>query len=64
MTEALVKLEHLRALKFCSRGSRAFCERHGLDWARLVREGLPVEQVMATGDAMAQMAAERARSGR
>jgi len=57
----MVRMEHLRRLKFCSRGAREFCQQHGLDWSRLVREGLPVEEVAATGDAMALMLVEVAR---
>ena len=37
----------------CSRGARAFFARHGLDYGRFLREGLPAEQIRATGDAMA-----------
>lgn len=57
----LVKMEHVRAAKMCSRGARAFFVRHGLDWERFLRDGLPVEQIEATGDAMALQVVEVAR---
>lgn len=57
----MVKMEHVRAARMCSRGARAFFVRHGLDWERFLREGLPAEQIEATGDAMAIKVAEVAR---
>lgn len=60
----IVKMCHIRAAKMCSRGARAFFERHGLDWSKFLSEGLPVEQIEATGDAMALQVAKVARNGR
>lgn len=60
-TAVLVRMEHVRAARMCSRGARTFFARHNLDWERFLREGLPVEQVEATGDAMAIQVAEVAR---
>lgn len=57
----LVKMEHVREAKMCSRGARAFFERHGLDWNTFLSEGLPAEVIEATGDAMAQQVVEVAR---
>jgi len=60
-----VTLAHARSLYghagYCSRGMRAFAERHGLDWERFLREGIPEEDLLATGDAMAQAVVEHAR---
>lgn len=61
MTNIIVRMEHVRAARMCSRGARAFFERHNLDWNTFIREGLPVEQIEATGDAMALQVAEVAR---
>jgi len=61
---ATVTLEHCRRLGYCARGMRAFFARHGLDWPRFRAEGLPAEQIEATGDAMAARAAELARADR
>ena len=61
MTDIVVKMEHVRAAKMCSRGARTFFKRHNLDWNTFIREGLPVEQIEATGDAMALQVAEVAR---
>lgn len=57
----LVKMEHIRAARMCSRGARAFFQRHGLDWQKFLKDGLPAEVLEATGDAMALQVAELAR---
>lgn len=59
----IVKLEHMRApgLNYCSRGARSFFQIHNLDWQRFITEGLPEEQLLATGDAMAIAVVEEAR---
>lgn len=57
----MVKMEHVRAARMCSRGARAFFQRHNLDWEAFLRVGLPAEQIEATGDAMAIRVAEVAR---
>lgn len=60
----LVNMRHVRQAKMCSRGARAFFERHNLDWQKFLEEGLPVEQIEATGDAMALEVAKVAKNGR
>lgn len=57
----LVHMKHIRAVKMCSRGTRIFFQRHGMDWSKFLKEGLPVEEFEATGDAMAMQVAEVAR---
>lgn len=59
--DVTITMEHVRAARMCSRGARAFFERHGLDWQRFLAEGLPAEQIEATGDAMALKVVEVAR---
>ena len=56
-----VTMQHVRKARMCSRGARAFFTRHGLDWAEFLRAGLPIEQIEATGDAMALKVCEVAR---
>lgn len=60
----LVRLADARALGYCASGCRAWCARHGLDWAALRGPGLPLAAVAAVGDAMAErvVAAARARA--
>lgn len=57
----MVLHRHLREIGYCNRGSRAFFQRHGLDWRAFLRAGLPEESFIATGDAMALKLVEHAR---
>lgn len=57
----IVTHQHLRALRYCNNGTRAFFERHGLDWSTFVKVGLPEEDFLKTGDAMASRLVEFAR---
>lgn len=57
----VVTMQHVRAARMCSAGTRAFFARHGLDWAEFLRVGIAAEQLEATGDAMAMIVCEVAR---
>ena len=57
----IVKMRDIRACKMCSGGTRDFFARHGMDWSRFLAEGLPEEDFIATGDAMAMKVVEAAR---
>ena len=56
-----VSMQTLRQARMCSRGARAFFQRHGLDWDTFLREGVPARALADTGDAMALQAVEVAR---
>jgi hypothetical protein len=56
-----VFMRHIRGVRFCSRGARLFFKRHGLDWQRFLKTGIPAEALEATGDAMAITVARHAR---
>ena len=58
--EMTIILKHVRQCHMCSRGAREFFGRHGLDWSEFVKNGLPEETILATGDAMAKRVVERA----
>lgn len=61
VTDPMVRMEHIRAAKMCSRGARDFFVRHGLDWNQFLKQGLPATELEATGDAMAMKVVEVAR---
>ena len=61
LENVFVRMEHVRTARMCSRGARAFFARHGLDWQKFLREGLPAREIAATGDAMALRVVEVAR---
>lgn len=56
-----VTMAHIRKARMCSRGTRAFFQRHGLDWDSFLREGVPARALADTGDAMALQVVEVAR---
>lgn len=56
-----VLMQDLRSLQYCSSGSRQFFERHGLDWAAFLRDGIDAQDLISTGDAMAEAAVEQAK---
>jgi hypothetical protein len=60
----IVTMRHVRQAKMCSKGARAFFQRHNLDWPTFVRQGLPADIIAATGDTMALKVVEVARGQR
>ncbi len=61
--QIMVTLKHVYAVNGCSMGALVFLKRHKLDYRRFFTGGgLPVEQIEATGDAMAIRVAEVARN--
>ena len=46
-------MNHARQLDYCSSGIRMFCKMYGLSFIDLVRYGLDVEVLIATGDTLA-----------
>lgn len=60
MTEPMVTMRHVRAMGMCAAGARAWCERHGVDWARVRGQGIPVSELRENGDAFALKACELA----
>lgn len=70
MTELFVTFDHLHSVPgtapgksgFCHRTSRELCERYGIDWVQVVRDGgIAAEKLIATGDALALRVVEHAR---
>lgn len=57
----IVTLKDMRVAKMCKNGTQAFFVRHGMDWRKFCREGLPEEVFLATGDAQAAYLVEVAR---
>lgn len=62
MSEIRATMRHIRQCRMCSRGTRAFFIKHGLDWSEFLRSGVPVEDLEQTGDTMAIQVAQAARA--
>jgi hypothetical protein len=61
VSEVRVRMRHIRAARFCARGTRAFFARQGWDWGRFLSEGISAATMEASGDALAQRVARIAR---
>lgn len=49
-----IYIKDLVELKYCIRGTKEFCKRYNLDFRKLVREGLDVEELEGINDAMVE----------
>lgn len=43
-------MRHARALGYCARGVRTWCSQHGVDFQRLITDGIPADEIIAIGD--------------
>lgn len=57
-----VRIQDVRGRRYCARGIRRWCERHGFDFRELVLNGLPADDLARVGDAMVAPAIEAARA--
>jgi hypothetical protein len=48
-----VTLQDMRLIKYCARGSRKFAIKHGLSWQDFITNGIPLDKLESTNDAMA-----------
>ncbi len=56
-----VTMKHLREIGLCSRGARAWFERHGFDWSDFLADGIDAKKLEATGDHYALAVCDHAR---
>ena len=61
MGPLLVYPKHLRMAGYCMSGSRHWFKHHGFDWGEFVRDGIPAEALLDTGDALAVNVVEQAK---
>ena len=54
-------IKHCRVLKYCLFGVKRWCTRYDIDFKKLVRGEMPVEELEAVGDAMGKKVAALAR---
>ena len=59
-----IYMSDLRKAKMCARGSRAFFLSQGWDWTAFLENGIDIEIVEQTNDAMAQQVVEYVKNGR
>lgn len=60
MSTVIVRMEHLRELRYCARGVRAFFQRYELDYSKFLSDGIDSASLLTAtnNDAMAVAAVE------
>lgn len=56
-----VTITHVRAAGYCLSGTRRHCATVGVDFRRLVKEGIPISEIETVEDALVQEIIKRAR---
>jgi hypothetical protein len=63
----IIKMEHVRSVSgfsprrgFCSRGTRAWFAKYGLDYSDFLKNGIEEEKLLSTGDPLAVATVEQA----
>ena len=59
-----IYMSDIRRAKMCSSGTRAFFLSQGWDWSTFLENGIDIEIVEQTNDAMAQQVVEYVKNGR
>lgn len=62
MADPIVHVRHIREARMCSRGARAWAQRHGFDYMTFLNHGYPASEIEATGDALGIQVAAIARA--
>lgn len=60
-TEERITIGDIRSGGHCVAGARTWFGSYGLDFRKFLREGIPVEEFLATGDQLAQDVVKRKR---
>lgn len=60
----IIRMRDIRAAKMCSRGTRDFFLRHGLDWGDFLKNGIEAQKLWDTEDPMARQVVDLARKNR
>lgn len=58
-----IYMSDLRKAKMCARGSRAFFLSQGWDWQDFLKNGIDLEIVEKSNDAMAQQVVQAVKNG-
>lgn len=61
-SEPRVYMRHIRAAKICAPGVLTWWTANGLDWRGFVKNGIAGEDLLATGDPVAERVVEIARN--
>lgn len=61
--KVIIRIEHARKLRYCSKGMRRLCEKYGLDYLDFVKNGIDGDYLLSitNNDWMVQQVMEIAR---
>lgn len=62
VTSVRVRFKHLRGVRYCPDGTKAWFERHNLNWRDFVLGGIDGQVLLDSGDPMARKLVEAARN--
>lgn len=54
-------MRHVRAAGLCAKGSRAWCQRNGVDWGAFLADGIEAQALLDTRDPIVLRVVEAAR---
>lgn len=58
----IVTTKDTRALQYCNKGVRAFCQQHNIDYQNFIKNGIEETDLLKTNDVMAIKLIEHAKS--
>ena len=64
MSDVRIRMEHIRAAKMCSSGTRDFFKRYNLDWQDFLKNGIDAEEFRKTKNELAMQVVRIAENGR
>lgn len=60
----IITINHVKQSMMCTKGARAFCSRHGLDWGNFLKNGIDEIKLIELDDAMAVKVVREAHNGK
>ena len=54
MSNVIVRVEHMRAAKYCAGASRKWFASAGLDWNDFLTNGIPADKLRAAGNPLVE----------
>jgi hypothetical protein len=61
MSDLIIKMHHAKALNYCSRGVKHWCNQNGINYLKFVKIGIDSDIVLSKGDDMGKRVVEIAK---
>jgi hypothetical protein len=59
LSTVIVSINDIRRAGYCVAGARSWCTAHGIPFAEFLKSGLPADEFIHRGDALAQLVVDR-----